>query len=165
MSVKLKEITDKSWLVLGDAEEYKIGLLTQIKDQYTLTIRGQKQNFYNKKELNKYFKEDVFSKPAEAFSQEAIKKEYFINGYPINFDNPIEVTREDTKLPLYSKKESSDVIYTAGYYCVNFPKNWMPSFCPKLATVQTYGCVGPFKTRNEMKSALIKLRKQKGRKI
>ena len=38
MSVKLKPITEKSWLVLGDTEDARIGLLTEIRDQYVLMV-------------------------------------------------------------------------------------------------------------------------------
>jgi hypothetical protein len=162
MSFKLKPITEKSWLVLNDADENRVGLLTEIRDQYVLMVSGAKQQFLNRKEVNKFFNEDVFSSvPAEPIIEDDVKKTYFINGYPVDFDNPSEVLVKGNRLPLFSKKATSEVYYSAGYYCLNFPKNWMPAYCPKLSTLETYEYVGPFKTEIEMRSHLTKHRKEK----
>lgn len=161
MSVKLKPITETSWLVIGDTDEIRIGLLTEIRNQYVLMVAGAKQQFLNRKEVNKYFEEDVFGNIAEPAAQTDTKKDYFINGYPVDFDNPSEVLIKGNTLPLFSKKSTSDVYYSAGYYCLNFPKNWMPAYCPKLSTLGTYEYAGPFKTEIEMRASLTRLRKDK----
>jgi hypothetical protein len=164
MTVKLKPITETSWLVIGDTDDTRIGLLTEIKDQYILMVKGVKQQFINRKEVNKFFNEDVFGNVVEQVEEEDVKKDYFINGYPVDFDNPNEVLIAGNKLPLFSKKATSDVYYSAGYYCLHFPKNWMPAYCPKLSTLGTYEFAGPFKTELEMRSSLNKLRKEKNTK-
>lgn len=161
MSFKLKPITEKSWLVLSDTEENRVGLLTEIRDQYVLMVAGAKQQFISRKEVNKFFNEDVFTNMAEAVVEDYVKKDYFINGYPVDFDNPSEVLVKGNRLPLFSKKATSDVYYSAGYYCLNFPKNWMPAYCPKLSTLETYEYAGPFKTELEMRTHLTKARKEK----
>jgi hypothetical protein len=161
MSFKLKPITEKSWLVLSDTEDNRVGLLTEIRDQYVLMVAGAKQQFLNRKEVNTFFEEDVFTNMAEPVVEEHVKKDYFINGYPVDFDNPSEVLVKGNKLPLFSKKATSDVYYSAGYYCLNFPKNWMPAYCPKLSTLETYEYAGPFKTELEMRTQLTKARKEK----
>jgi len=161
MTVKLKPITETSWLVIGDSDDTRIGLLTEIRDQYVLMVKGEKQQFLSRKEVNKFFNENIFENVAEPVTVEDDKKDYFINGYPVDFPNPNEVILKGNKLPLFSKKVSSDVFYSAGYYCLHFPKNWMPASCPKLATLQSYEYAGPFKTELEMRTALKKLRKEK----
>lgn len=164
MSIKLKPITEKSWLVLGDTEDTRIGLLTEIRDQYVLMVSGAKQQFLNRKEVNKFFNEDVFVTASPPVVEEDVKRSYYINGYPVDFDNPSEVIGKGSNLPLFSKKSSSDVYYSAGYYCLNFPKNWMPAYCPKLTTLTTYEYSGPFKTEFEMRTCLTKMRKDKNTK-
>ena len=164
MTVKLKPITESSWLVIGDSEETRIGLLTEIRSEYVLMVKGEKKKFLNKKEVNKYFSEDVFQNVIEVEETPDVKKDYFINGYPVDFDNPNEVILKGNKLPLFSKKATSEVYYSAGYYCLNFPKNWMPAYCPKLSTLETYEYAGPFKTELEMRTSLTKLRKEKNKK-
>lgn len=164
MTVKLKSITANSWLVLGDTDETRIGLLTEIRDNYVLMVQGEKKSFINRKEVNKYFQEDVFKNVVESEAEENVKKDYFINGYPVDFDSPNEVLIKGNKLPLFSKKATSDVYYSAGYYCLHFPKNWMPAYCPKLSTLETYDYSGPYKTELEMRSNLVRLRKEKNSK-
>ena len=161
MSVKLKPITETSWLVLSDTDDTRIGLLTEIRDNYVLMAQGEKTQFLNRKEVNKFFKEDVFENVVQSESVEDVKKDYFINGYPVDFENPNEVILKGNKLPLFSKKATSEVYYSAGYYCLHFPKNWMPAFCPKLSTLETYEFAGPFKNELEMRGNLTKLRKEK----
>lgn len=161
MSIKLKPITETSWLVLGDTEETRIGLLTEIRDQYVLMAQGQKTQFINRKEVNKFFQEDVFKNVVTQSAEENMKKDFYINGYPVDFDNPHEVIIKGNSLPLFSKKQTSDVYYSAGYYCLQFPKNWMPAYCPKLSTLETYTYGGPYKSEMEMRSNLIRLRKEK----
>lgn len=164
MTVKLKPITETSWLVLGDTDDTRIGLLTEVRNEYVLMAQGEKKKFLNRKEVNGYFREDVFDNVVETATEEPAQKDYFINGYPVDFDSPNEVIIKGNKLPLFSKKATSDVYYSAGYYCLNFPKNWMPAYCPKLSTLETYEYAGPFKSEMEMKSSLIKLRKEKNAK-
>lgn len=160
MSINLKPITETSWLVLGDTDETRIGLLTEIRNQYVLMAQGQKTQFINRKEVNKFFKEDVF-KNVVVQTADVTKKDFYINGFPVDFDNPHEVIIKGNSLPLFGKKQTSDVYYSAGYYCLQFPKNWMPAYCPKLSTLETYTFAGPFKSEMEMRSNLIRLRKEK----
>jgi len=161
MSTKLKPITETAWLVIGDTDDNRIGLLTEIRNQYVLMVKGEKQQFLNRKEVNKFFNEDVFENVVEPTVETDVKKDYFINGYPVDFDGPNEVLIKGNKLPLFSKKATSEVYYSAGYYCLHFPKNWMPAYCPKLSTLETYEYTGPFKSEMEMRSSLTKNRKEK----
>lgn len=161
MSVKLKTITETSWLVISDNDENRVGLLTEIKNNYVLMVKGEKQQFRNKKEVNNYFNEDIFKNVVDQDEPSAVKTDYYIKGFPVDFDNPCEVILKGNNLPLFSKKSTSEVYYSAGYYCLNFPKNWMPAFCPKLSTLTTYEYLGPFKTEMEMKSVLTKSRRER----
>jgi hypothetical protein len=162
--VKLKAITETSWLVLGDTDDVRVGLLTEIQNNYVLMAQGQKTKFLSRKDVNTFFKENVFDNVVESAPTETVKKDYFINGYPVDFDSPNEVILKGNTLPLFSKKATSEVYYSAGYYCLHFPKNWMPAFCPKLSTLETYTFAGPFKTELEMRTYLTKLRKENAKK-
>jgi hypothetical protein len=161
MTIKLKSITKTSWLVIGDTEDIRIGLLTESRDKYILMAKGEKQQFLNRKEVNKYFQEDVFENIVDEAQEGLTKKDYYINGYPVDFEGPNEVILKGNTLPLFSKKATSEVYYSAGYYCLYFPKNVMPAHCPKLSTLEAYKYVGPFKSELEMKTTLIKLRKER----
>ena len=69
---------------------------------------------------------------------------------------PIEVNddRYRDDVPLYLKTESSDVLYAAGWYAINFDKAWKHGLCPKLQTLETYGFEGPGKTEMECRKEL-----------
>lgn len=164
MTVKLKPITEGSWLVLGDTEETRIGLLSEVRNEYVLMVRGEKRKFIDRKAVNNYFSEDVFQNVVETESDAEVKRDYYINGYPVDFDSPNEVILKGNNLPLFSKKATSNVYYAAGYYCVNFPKNWVAGYCPKLSTLENYEYQGPFKTEHEMRLVLTRLRKEKNAK-
>ena len=161
MTIKLKPITDTSWLVIGDSDDTRIGLLSEVRNQYTLMVKGEKKHFLDRKAINNYFQEDIFQNVVDEPTKEEPKKDYFINGFPVDFDSPNEVIIAGNRLPLFSKKATRDVYYSAGYYCLNFPRNWMPAYCPKLSTLETYEYAGPFKTEIEMRTELTRLRKEK----
>lgn len=164
MTVKLKPITETSWLVLGDAEDVRIGLLTEMRSEYVLMVKGEKRKFLNRREVNTYFDEDVFENVVDTAKEDGTKKDYFIRGYPVDFDNPHEVFIKGKSLPLFSKKPDSDIYYTAGYYCRKFPEKWVPAFCPKLSTLELHEYIGPFRTELEMKAELAKLKKENTKK-
>lgn len=162
MSIKLKPITNNSWIVTNDTANVNIGLLSQqIDSSYLLVAKSEKICFTDRLQVNKYFMEDVFDNVSCAKTVSAENTVDNIKGYPVHFDHPHEVTLPDVNLPLFSKKSTSDTYYCAGYYCLNFPKNWMPAFCPKLSTLETYKYAGPYRSELEMKTELNKLRKAK----
>jgi hypothetical protein len=131
----------------------------EIRDQYTLMVKGEKQQFIDRRAVNKYFKENVFNNIVDDTADEE-EKDYYVNGFPVDYI-PFEVHIKGNTLPLFKKKQVSDVYYAAGYYCIGFPKNWMPGYCPKLTTLESHGYRGPYKTEMEMKVALTRLRKEK----
>jgi hypothetical protein len=159
--VKLKPLSEKSWLVLSDNGLNKIAILSEQKEKFILIAKDVKTTFDTKDEVSGFFNVgDIFDKIVIE-EEKKTDAEYFVKGYPVDFDDPYEADPDDklSELPLYTKSESSEVYYAAGYYCLKFPKGWLPSFCPKLATLDKYEYQGPFKLEREMKSVLAKLRK------
>jgi hypothetical protein len=158
--VQLKEITDKSWLVMTDKSHENVGLLSVSNTgTFVLLSKEGRVSFADEEEVKRFFEEDVFDKVVHNEGGE--EKEFFIKGYPVDFEHPYEADSEDkiSSLPLYTKSPKSDVYHCAGYYCISYPKGWLQSFCPKLATLDKYEYVGPFKTKMEMKSQLSILKK------
>lgn len=158
--VKLKPVTEYSWLVLTDDGLGQVALLSEQKNKYILIAKGAKTTFDNRGEVSAFFNEtDLFSRIVEP--AEEVESETFINGYPVDYEKPIqsELEGEFANLPLFVKKEGSQAYYAAGYYCVKFPKNWAKIFCPKLSTLEKYEFEGPFKLERETKSVLTKLRR------
>lgn len=161
MTYKVKTLAEKSWLILTSSGT-SAGLLTENRNEFSLILEGLKRKFKNKKELNTFFDFDIAQSLSSA---EQLQKEVscFVRGFPVKGEDLYEIKNHNYNLPLYSKIEHSKVIYSAGYYCIKFPKNWMPAFCPKLATLQAHKYAGPFKTKTELKSNLKVLRKNETR--
>ena len=156
--VKLKPITDTSWLVTRDNDVDKVGILSDTGNGFMLMSKNSKELFPNKDAIIDHFKENVFNNIIERTDT---NKKYFIKGYPVDFYNPFEVNEREVidDLPLYTKTAISKVMHCAGYYCISFTNGWLPTLCPKLSTLQKYGYKGPFKTEMEMKSHLNILRR------
>lgn len=158
MSIKLKAILDTTWIVLTETDE-RIGLLNYANDEYSLMIGNVREIFKTKDELNNHFDKDIFANVI--IPEKKVKKDqFFIGNFPTNCSTAIETSKEDFNLPLFLKNEKSDIIYAAGYYCLNYPKQWMPAAQPKLSTLQAYKYLGPFKNEDDMNFALKKARKE-----
>lgn len=80
-----------------------------------------------------------------------------IRGYPTGFPNPIEV--EHPVLPVFKKSQTGKSLTAAGYYIIKF-RDWLPSFAPKLATLDKYLYKGPYLTEWEMNLELKKQKRQ-----
>lgn len=148
--VKLKPITDNSWLLLTDDETTKVGLLSENGGKITLIAASEKTTFDTRDDVNTFFKEDIFSRQVE---REDTQKEYTVKGYPVNVTEPHE-PKDYTglpALPLYSKSANSEVLHCAGHYCVKFPGGWTKRYCPKLVTLQKYEWHGPYKNMSDTK--------------
>lgn len=158
--VKLKAITGSSWLLMTDDEQQKIGLLSENHVGFTLLAKETKTYFDTKSDINSFFAEDVFTNLVETEDEQ---KEYFVKGFPVNFDGPHEIDPEDkiTNLPLYAKTHDSEIYHCAGYYCILFPKGWVYGFCPKFSTLSKYEYKGPYHTEEEVKTTLSILRKNR----
>ena len=88
------------------------------------------------------------------------EKTSFVGGFPVKVSTVFEVKIKDNSLPVYSKTEKSEILFCAGYYCIQFDTGmWVQSFCPKHETLEKYNYEGPFKTKIQMRSQLSKLQK------
>lgn len=156
--VNVKPITDKSWLLYASPSNEKLGLLSQNPKGFTLFSTDTKTQFSDKSEIIDFFNEDIFKNIIETRTA----SEFFIQGYPVSFENPFAVDTDNkiTKLPLYAKTKDSNVHHCAGYYCIKFPKGYVFSFCPKYSTMSTYEHHGPYKTEERAKEELSILRKK-----
>lgn len=157
--VKLKSITEASWLVISaDGLDSKIGLLSEQRDKIILLAGKVKTVFKNRNEVISFFNDDVFENAIETKVHNN-QTAFFIRGYPVSHDNPAEARDYEGDLPVYTK-ENSDIKFSAGYYCLDFPKCWRPAFCPKLKTLESYNFIGPFRTKEEMLLVLNKKTKE-----
>ena len=150
---KLKPLSENSWLLSSNG--INIGVLSKTQvGNYNLLIKGANSIFKNKEEISEFFKEDIFASIPEKSESSVITE---INGYPTNSELVIIATSSDG-LPLFYKNQTKNVLFSAGWYCLDFPKGWQPALCPKLSTLQTHGYQGPYKTESEMRLFLKNLK-------
>lgn len=155
--VKLKHLTENSWLVLTSDGMDRIGLLAKQRDSFLFLANNVKKYFASKAEINAFFDKDVFS---DAEGAEAVRAtNYFVNGFPVDVV-PIEITIDGCNLGVYKKREASTIIYVAGYFCLKYPTGWIGSHCPKFSTLEKREYKGPFNTEKEMKFVLSRARKE-----
>lgn len=160
---KLQPISDEAWIVQrGDK---RIGLLNKnVQDRFTFISGKTIEVFDNEDEVGNHFGNiSIFEEQIEKTGDEL--SEFYIKGHLVDYSNPIPVESDDTRymdnIPLYLKTEGSDVLYAAGWYCINFEKGWKQGHGPKLNTLLHYGYEGPFKTRMECKQRMRLLNKEK----
>ena len=75
--------------------------------------------------------------------------EYPSKHIPYNIET---IELKGKQIPTYTKSKTSKVRYVAGYYGVRFPTDWRWFYGGKLNTLNTYGFIGPFKTKSEMQN-------------
>jgi hypothetical protein len=136
-------IKDKYWIV--NTKHGKVGTLRRVDES--------KYEFFNLKantreilnDLNELFTlqtKDTSDNKAQSYITKLSVR------FPCNFPAPIEY-ENDGILPLYKKTANGKSVFAAGYYIIQF-KNWLPSYCPKLDTLEKYEYRGPYPTEWEM---------------
>lgn len=160
--VKLKRITDESWLVLAP-DMSRIGVLSeQTNKKLVLLAKGIRETFNDRGEVENFFEDpSIFE---DQLVLEYDTDSVFVRGMPVKGNKAFEVASEKlpenhNDLPIYTKKENSNGFLCAGYYAVDFCSyGWSPFFCPRFETISKYEYFGPFKTEEELKEAIIKLK-------
>lgn len=56
--------------------------------------------------------------------------------------------------PVFTKLKNSKSFFCAGFYLVNYSDSWVTAYCPKYITLTRYPHSGPYKTQEEMETAL-----------
>lgn len=147
MNPKAVPINKQSWLVLNS--DGKSELLTKFRNTFTVTKDGMSSNL-SLEQLEEHYKCDIFKQ----IKREPIKRfvRNYVGGIDINYDKPTEATIKDG-FPVF-RKYISDVFYCAGYFGIKYDTTYIPSFCPKLSTVNKYDHVGPYKSLDELYAAI-----------
>tara|TARA_A200000113_G_scaffold224933_2_gene244204 strand:+ start:2915 stop:3388 length:474 start_codon:yes stop_codon:yes gene_type:complete len=150
-------VPNKFWIVQDRGR--KVGTLQKDTNCYYFITKLEKIKFDNMDEIYKTFGENFFEQTVKNKIQtDLYSKEVY--GYPTSTKpfNPLYNVKDG--LPLFSKSRKSKSLYCAGYYCIQFAKGWVKSFCPKLITLQRYPFKGPFTTDLEMKETLARVSKK-----
>tara|TARA_B100000212_G_scaffold328665_1_gene293127 strand:+ start:1504 stop:1968 length:465 start_codon:yes stop_codon:yes gene_type:complete len=148
-----KEIVkNKFWIVQDKGQN--IGTISFNDEQYMLSDASGSRFFTDTNDLEKTLQTSVSWQQLEIKESKPTKE---VNTFPTSthpYNSMFDVKR---KLPLFTKSKKSKSLYCAGYYCIQFEKGWVKSFCPKLITIERYNYVGPFKTELEMRTELSRV--------
>ena len=141
--ITAKTIVDRNYWILtqGDA---KVGAITADKDGYTVTIRGQRQQFADIRRLRTGLKIDLPSAP-RSFKADCTK----IHGYDAGCRAHNGMWHVQLRLPVFTKSAKSRSWYAAGWYAVQQARSWKIVRNPKLILLQRYRFQGPFHSREE----------------
>jgi len=149
-------VPNKFWIVQDKGR--KVGTLQKDTNCYYLVTKLEKIKFDNIDHIYKTFGENFFEK---AMSEKVQKQETNeVYNYPTSTKPYSPLYNVKDGLPLFSKSKKSKSLYCAGYYCIQFAKGWVKSFCPKLITLQRYPFKGPFTTELEMRETLSRVSKE-----
>ncbi len=145
------KVTENSWLVRASTQNMS-GLLQKKNDDiyFLTTTHSEKFDNFNDFE-DSYGKIKIVDK---SISNEDIIVE--INGYTVKHKDVIII--DDGDIPLYKKTETSDIVYAAGYWLVEFASGWVKVLCPKTTTLTENEFKGPYKTNLEAAKELSNLR-------
>lgn len=156
--IKLKPLTDQSWLILED--NGNAGFVSMAIDKSYLTIYNhEKLSFKTRQELNSFFNAgDLFSTEQKRVKCLNTNSAVFVKGFPTNRVQVV-VINTDSSLPLYRKNSVSEVDYAAGYFCIK-RNRWTVTFCPKGSTLAKCPYVGPFRTEQEALASLSTLQRK-----
>lgn len=141
-------IKDKYWIV--NTKHGKVGTLRRVDDNQYEFFNQIANTHQTITDLNDLF--NLQSRTQESSSESVVNR--FGVDFPCNFSTPIEY-EHDGNLPLYKKTATGKSVFAAGYYIIKF-KQWLPSYCPKLDTLEKYPYEGPYPTEWEMNLDLKK---------
>lgn len=155
--MKLKVLTPISWILYTNDLE-KVGILSKQKDVYYILAKSLNEQFKTWEEILSFFNIEKFDLIENENQTDCL---YFISGYPTDMEHPIiKDNHKEYNIIQYSKTDNSDILYSPGYFCLNFPKQAMPAFCPKVSTLEKYTFSGPFTSKEEMNIELTNLRRK-----
>lgn len=156
---KLLQITDDAWVVQKGITP--LGILNKdYQDNYVFVSGKHCQKFESETQVMAHFQDNtIFIKKEYYSSPEPLR--VYIKGHEIPYPEAIAIDDNDPLayggLPLFFKKPSSDIVYAAGFYAINYNYSWAKAHNPKLNTLIQYGYEGPWKTRSEMRNNLRRL--------
>lgn len=77
-----------------------------------------------------------------------------VEGYPSKHKG-FNKALDDAGIPVYTKSETSKVLYAAGYYGLAFPgAGWKNTYCVKRETLDNYKFIGPFKSKTQLEAEI-----------
>lgn len=149
-------IENKFWIV--EENGAKIATLRKDEDnRFVMSNETGVKIYQTKESLTRQFGKKFFTVKIVKESDTALPLQ--VHGYATSTEPHNAMFDIRRKLPLFTKSSDSKSLYCAGFYCIQFEKGWVKSFCPKKITLERYTFKGPFKSELEMKQVLANVSK------
>ena len=149
----MKPLTTTSWILSCDGDRF--GLVSDLKDKISVISKLSQKEFKDLAELKIILGNLHIDNTVKAKTETVANN---INGFPIKHPTYFNAITEP--LPTYTKTETSQLRYAAGYYALKFSYTWTPSFCPKIETLEEYDYIGPFTTKLELQHQISSKNKE-----
>ena len=151
MTLIAKPVVDKEFWILQE-NNIKIGNVLAHAGRYQVKINNRVTEYQS---LDKV-------ESAIGITLTSAKKSLVtttIRGYHTGPEAFNQVWDVEQSLPLFTKVESGQCWYAAGWYKMKRGNKWMIEECPKLIFLQRNEYQGPYLTKGEAENALISLRR------
>lgn len=147
--LQAKQIIKNSFWILQENEQ-KVGTMRKSSDKWQVLLEQDKKEFQNYNDVVEFLGSDPLTLNSKSNAEQPEAGKFDVNGYPTEI-KPYNIESLNN-LPTYTKTSKSQVRHCAGYYCVEFPKGWVPSFNPKMQTLveNAMSFAGPFFSEMEM---------------
>lgn len=152
--LRAKAVMPNKFWILETLNGQRSGTMSKHTESVKVAINGE-ETVYDSIDIA--CRELVISmiEPEDETVQES--KEESVEGFPTKcaaFNPTWDIKR---KIPVFTKTEKSRTLHAAGYYIISFETGWVPSFCPKVSTLDANEYKGPFRDKLEMREQLKKV--------
>lgn len=149
-------VKDKFWIV--EDAGIKLGLIRKTKSSdFEVIIRedGVNETLSLNALTSKFGSKILESRQVKKIESVEYGKDLDeVEGYPSKH-RAYNKSTDDKNIPIYTKTESSKVLYAAGYYGLSFPgAGWKNAYCVKRETLDTYEYIGPFKSKTHLEAEI-----------
>jgi hypothetical protein len=141
-------VKNKFWIVEDHGE--KIATIQAIDDGSVVLVKEQQRTKYPSIKILTKEHNIVLDK----YTKEKSTPTHDVHGFPTSNKPWNSLWDVQHQFPIYTKTSKSKSYFCAGFYIIKFNHGWSKAYCPKYITLNRYEYQGPFRTKDEMNSAL-----------
>lgn len=149
MNLKAKPIIKNEYWVVTDGKK-KVGNVIHEGSDYQVILDNQLETYASTKDIEKS-KKIEFEKIIKTTKPHNPTFAVYPTASNRVYNNYYDVKR---KLHIFTKTPKSKCYYVAGWFAIKQTDEYSIIFCPKYIFVQRYDYLGPFKSKDEVKSSI-----------
>lgn len=137
-------IKEKFWIL--EEQGNRVGMMNFSDGDYVIKLKKKDLILHSTDELKKHHIEFAGRDLSHGGHMTVM-------GYPTDQEDVYNI-QEVNGLPCFTKKPNTKSVHAAGWYGVKFKNGWVPSFCPRLSTINSYETLGPYKSQMDLRLTL-----------